>query len=127
MATSYDAAVDGDILAKRKDSVAYKLPTFFDEADDKLTTVSVPFTNNDVKLKKALVAERASPSTLVFDLKWDDKVGSGGSGTVKHYATTASYLIDAAITDPNDDRYIANDALVIIDDADQDYLIGEEE
>ena len=127
MAASYDAAVDGDILAKRKDSVAYKLPTFFDSADDKLTTVSVPFTNNDVKLKKALVAERASPSTLVFDLKWDDKVGSGGSGTVKHYATTASYLIDAAITDPNDDRYIANDALVIIDDADQDYLIGEEE
>ena len=111
-------------IAKRETNLATNLPVTFD--GDVLTTVSVPFTNADTKLKKALIAERPSLSTLDYDLSWSDEVGGSGNGTTL-VLTTAEYNTRAAITDMNDPAYIPANALVILTDADDEYLHCEEE
>lgn len=111
-------------IAKRETSLATNLPVTFD--GDVLTTVSVPFTNNETALKKALIAERESTSTLIYDLKWSEDVGGNGNGTTL-VLTQAEYNTRALITDMTDTDYIPANALVIITDASDEYLTGEEQ
>jgi len=53
---------------------------------------------------------------------YKESSGNGGAGTVKYFATTAEANTALAITDPTAEGYIPNDAIIIIGDAEQDYL-----
>ena len=111
--------VDNDLLAKRNDTVASNLPVYFDSTN-KLAAVSQPFNASEGKRKKALIASRETSSSTDWTLEWDSDIG--GAGTVKYFATTAEANTALAITDPTAEGYIPNDALIIIGDAEQDYL-----
>ena len=112
-------------IAKRADPLTTNLPLAYD-GDVIKEAVSVPFINSDTALKKALIAERADTSTTAYELKWSEDVGGGGSGTTL-VLTQAEYDTRKLITDMTDTDYIPNNALVIITDADEEYLTGEEE
>lgn len=117
--------LSSQFIAKRKTGLSTNIPLAFD-GDEIVEAVSVPFTNADTKLKKALIAERASLSTTDYALSWSDEVGGSGNGTTL-VLTTAEYNTRAAITDMNDPLYIPANALVILTDADDEYLHCEEE
>ena len=120
-----NALLNDQFIAKRKTGLSTNIPLAFN-GDEIVEAVSVPFTNADTKLKKALIAERASLSTTDYDLSWSDEVGSGGSGTTL-VLTTAEYNTRAAITNMNDPLYIPANALVILTDASDEWLHCEEE
>lgn len=117
--------LNDQFIAKRKTGLSTNIPLAFD-GDEIVEAVSVPFTSTDTKLKKALIAERTSLSTLAYDLSWSDEVGGSGNGTTL-VLTTAEYNTRAAITDMSDPDYIPNNALVILTDSDTEYLNGEEQ
>ena len=114
-----NVTVNNDILAKRNNTVGQNLPTYFDSTN-KLATVVQPFDASEGKRKKALVASRETSASTDWTLEWDSDIG--GAGTVKYFATTADAETALAITDPTAEGYIPNDALIIIGDAEQDYL-----
>ena len=120
-----NALLNDQYIAKRKTGLSTNIPLAFD-GDEIVEAVSVPFTNADTKLKKALIAERASLSTTDYNLSWSDEVGGSGSGTTL-VLTTAEYNTRAAITDMNDELYIPANALVILTDAPEEFLHCEEE
>lgn len=120
-----NALLNDQFIAKRKTGLSTNIPLAFD-GDEIVEAVSAPFTNADTKLKKALIAERASLSTTDYDLSWSDEVGGSGSGTTL-VLTTAEYNTRAAITDMNDELYIPANALVILTDASDEWLHCEEE
>ena len=120
-----NALLNDQFIAKRKTGLSTNIPLAFD-GDEIVEAVSAPFTSTDTKLKKALIAERTSLSTLAYDLSWSDEVGGSGNGTTL-VLTTAEYNTRAAITDMSDPDYIPNNALVILTDSDEEYLNGEEQ
>jgi hypothetical protein len=96
-----------------------KAPIIWDATNNKGVAAT---STGPTKSKQALIS-RIDPSTSELTYEWGNASGSGAAFVM----TTAEYNTRAAITDPDDEDYIPNDALVIITDADEEYLCGEVE
>lgn len=96
-----------------------KAPIIWDATNNKGVAAT---STGPTKSKQALIS-RIDPSTSALTYEWGNASGSGAAFVM----TTAEYNTRAAITDPDDEDYIPNDALVIITDADEEYLCGEVE
>lgn len=96
-----------------------KAPIVWDATNNKGVAAT---STGPTKSKQALIS-RIDPLTSALTYEWGNASGSGAAFVM----TTAEYNTRAAITDPDDEDYIPNDALVIITDADEEYLCGEVE
>ena len=96
-----------------------KAPIIWDATNNK----GVAATSTGPTKSKQVLISRIDPSTSELTYEWGNASGSGAAFVM----TTAEYNTRAAITDPDDEDYIPNDALVIITDADEEYLCGEVE
>jgi hypothetical protein len=90
-------------------------PLVWNAAANKAQTTSTTDGNKVLKSVK-------NSQTGVVSYEWS----SSGSGAVWR-GTQAQLTAALLITDPNDEAYIPNNAMIIITDADETYLIGEEQ
>lgn len=95
-------------------------PLIWDSTNEKAVpaTASAP-----IKSKQALIT---SVDPITGDVSYQWGTAGSGAGAVL-VLTTAEYNRRAAITDMDDDEYIPNNALVVITDAEDEYLYGEVE
>lgn len=109
------------ILTRAEASDIYdKAPLIWDATNEK----AVPGTSAAPTKSKQAMISVIDPATGNISYEWGE--AGGGSGAVL-VLTTAEYNRRAAITDMEDEEYIPNNALVVITDADDEYLYGEVE